>query len=459
MGCRTMKGRTSNEQFRIQLDNMVQTLRSEITGGHYNVGDYLPSEKMLASRFQFGNISVRKGLEQLVEEGLIEKIPKVGNRVKSTRSRSVTLRLACIYVTWRNCDLQRLLDMFQQKYPWITLEVTEFTRVSELQAFPKADLFIIGELHFRQIVENGLTDLLKPLTPDEDVHPLLTKQFVHEDRLLFKPIVYSPIVLMYNKTHFRECGLAEPDGSWKWDDLISAGEKLSEVDEGRYGFCFHVPDINRWPLFLLQSGERFEWDGARLKSIKGTALLDSIKLLKRIMLNQKLFPSFLSERNQDFVKPFLEGKLSMTLLSYLGMNLFVQSNVDYDIAPVPFIHEPLSLMITSAIGISSVTEQTEEAELFVEFLTGEQAQRTIQQHTTSIPSMRSLSPSDAGNEVRRPARFGLYREMLFSMRTHMDLNLTSRELSLVFRQLKQYFANMIDEDELCEEIARVLIRE
>lgn len=450
-----MRGRTSNEQFRMQLENMVQTLRSEITGGHYQVGDFLPSEKMLASRFQFGNISVRKGLELLVEEGLIEKIPKVGNRIKSTFSRRVTLRLACIHVTWRNCDLQRLLDMFQQKYPWITVEVTEYSAGSVL---PKTDIFVIGELHFRQIVEKGLIRYLKPLTLTEDVHPLLTKQYVHDGQLFFKPVVYSPIVLMYNKAHFRESGLAEPDGSWTWDDLIYAGEKLSEV-EGRYGFCFHVPDINRWPMFLLQSGERFEWEGARLKSIKGTGLLESIKLMKRLMQNQKLFPSFLSESNQDFVKPFLEGRLSMTLVSYMGLNLFVQSNVDLDIAPVPYIHEPCSIIISSAAGINADSPHMEEAELFVDFLAGEQAQMTIQQHTTSIPSLRSLSPTDAGSVVRRPARYGLYREMMFSLRTHMDLNLTSRELSLVFRQLKQYFANMINEDELCEEIARVLSRE
>ncbi|MBD2864707.1 extracellular solute-binding protein [Paenibacillus oceani] len=450
-----MRGRTSNEQFRIQLENMVQTLRSEITGGHYQVGDFLPSEKMLASRFQFGNISVRKGLELLVEEGLIEKIPKVGNRVKSVHSRRVTLRLACIHVTWRNCDLQRLLDMFQQKYPWITVEVTEYPAGN---ALPKTDIFVIGELHFRQIVEKELLRYFKPLTPNEDVHPLLTKQFVHDGQLFFKPVVYSPIVLMYNKAHFRESGLAEPDGSWTWDDLIRAGEKLSEV-EGRYGFCFHVPDINRWPMFLLQSGERFEWEGTRLKSIKGTGLLESIKLMKQLMQNKKLFPSFLSESNQDFVKPFLEGRLSMTLVSYMGLNLFVQSDVDLDIAPVPYIHEPCSLIISSAVGINAASPHMEEAGLFVDFLTGELGQKTIQQHTTSIPGLRSLSPTDAGSAVRRPARYGLYREMMFSLRTHMDLNLNSRELALVFRQLKQYFANMINEDELCEEIARVLSRE
>jgi multiple sugar transport system substrate-binding protein len=278
---------------------------------------------------------------------------------------------------------------------------------------------------------------------------------MHEDQLFFKPIVYSPIVLLYNKAHFRECGLAEPDGSWTWDDLIRTGELLSEV-EGRYGFHFHVPDINRWPLFLLQSGERFEWKGDTLNPLKGTALLESIKLLKRIMLNQKLFPSYLSEGNRDIVKPFVEGKLSMTLLSYMGLNMFAQENIEYDIAPVPFIHEPRSLMISSAVGINAASPHMEEAELFVQFLTEELAQKTIQQYTTSIPSLRSLSPSDELTGLNRPARYGLYREMLFSLRTHMDLNLTSKQLPTVFLQLKQYFANMIDEDELCEAIARAL---
>ncbi|TNJ53408.1 GntR family transcriptional regulator [Paenibacillus hemerocallicola] len=37
------------------------------------------SEKILVVRFGLSNNSIRAGLEQLVKEGWIEKIPRVGN--------------------------------------------------------------------------------------------------------------------------------------------------------------------------------------------------------------------------------------------------------------------------------------------------------------------------------------------------------------------------------------------
>src|SRR5690606_5397590 len=88
-----MKGRPTSEQFRKQLETMVNTLRSEIVRGKYKAGESLPSEKALAARFQLGNISVRKGLEQLVEESLIVKIPRVGNKVSIQRSEKAPVSL------------------------------------------------------------------------------------------------------------------------------------------------------------------------------------------------------------------------------------------------------------------------------------------------------------------------------------------------------------------------------
>ncbi|TNJ68006.1 extracellular solute-binding protein [Paenibacillus hemerocallicola] len=451
-----MKGRTTNEQFYMQLTEMVQTLRNEIIEGKYPIGEYLPSEKALASRFALGNISVRKGLEFLVEDGLIEKIPRVGNRVKSNHSRRVTIKFACTSTMRRNTDLGRLLDDFHRLYPWITVETQEDTTPLRRGYEMDADVFILGELQFKELVENGLVHRLKPLPSHEDMQPFLTKHFMYQDRTYMHPVIFSPVVLLYNKAHFRELGLPVPDGSWTWDDLIRHGELLSEV-EGRYGFCFHVPDQNRWPVFLLQSGESFEWDGPRLKTIKESGLLDSIKLLKRILLNRKLFPVYFSDGNQDIGKSFIDGKLSMIMNSYMGLNELKNSKVEYDIAPLPFIREPRSLVISLGVGISSTTSRQEESALFVEYLTSRQAQGLIQNYTTSIPSLRSMPEIDAAEDaVRRPGRYGLYREIMFSYCSHGDLNLPFEAFAKLFNEMKKYWAGMMGEDELCDQIALAL---
>ena len=57
------------------------TLKSEITEGTYEYGALLPSENQLCQRFHVERTTVRKALELLVKDGLVEKFPGVGSRV------------------------------------------------------------------------------------------------------------------------------------------------------------------------------------------------------------------------------------------------------------------------------------------------------------------------------------------------------------------------------------------
>ncbi len=113
-----MKAKPTNKQFLLQLGQVVDELRNEIYSGVFAANAYLPSESALAKRFQISNKSIRKGIEKLVEEGLIVKIPRVGNRVNAQRA-SVTLILACSQTIERDFQLKRLLDDFHKLHPWI----------------------------------------------------------------------------------------------------------------------------------------------------------------------------------------------------------------------------------------------------------------------------------------------------------------------------------------------------
>ncbi|GAA3412449.1 extracellular solute-binding protein [Paenibacillus hodogayensis] len=446
-----MKGRPTSEQFQKQLEDMVNTLRSEIVRGRYAAGECLPSEKLLAARFGLGNVSVRKGLEQLVEEELIEKIPRVGNRVriKRTKREPVSLTISCNDVTVRNLELPRLLDEFHKQYPWIQVDY----KITSAQSMD-GDVITMDNFQFQSWIETGAPPALEPLEPPPDLYPGLFGQFMLRDRLYLQPIVFSPVVLCYNKTHFRECGLYIPDGSWTWDDLAESAEKLSEV-KGRYGFCFHVPDLNRWPLFLLLGGGRFDWDGARLKPIRGTPLLEGLRLCRNLIQNRKAFPLYLSQDNYDISQMFAEGKISMILTTYLGLNRWKRTELDYDIAPVPFIGSPRTLSICLGVGVSTETRYPEEARLLAGFFTSPIAQRFIQKHTMSIPSSRSLPVRVTDDAIRRPERYPMFRDMMFSLRTHRDLNVPAAALRILFNPIKAYWADLIDEEELCARLESI----
>jgi multiple sugar transport system substrate-binding protein len=400
------------------------------------------------------NNSVRKALDTLVDEGWIEKIPRVGNRV-STGGSPVSLTLSCNVTAIRNLELERLIEDFQRRYFWISVKIKPsvqllpgFGTQGEIEG---SDLILLNNMQFRQLTEAGFHSKLEPVSPLPGLYPFLSAWFTHGETAYAQPIVFSPIVLIYNKRHFRDAGLPEPNGGWRWDDLVQSAVALSD-GKGRYGFCFHLPSVNRWPLFLLQSEERFEREDGRLRDIRGTGLLESIRLCRRILHNRDAFPLYMSEDNSDINRMFVEGKISMVLGSYMSLNDWKDAELDYDVTPIPFIRHPVTLAFSIGAVINKSTPYKEAARQFVEYIASRQGQQFIGRHTLSIPALQELAghiPDSAGHV---PGRFGLYREIVSSYRTHDDLGLSTAELYKMFTLLKPYWGNMENEEELCERI-------
>lgn len=453
-----MKRKPTNEQLQQQLDKVIATLRREIIEGRYEVGKFLPSEALLSKRFKLSNKSLRRGLDTLVEEGWITKVPRVGNRV-NIRREPVTLQLVCSFTIWRDLALTGLLDDFHRQHPWITVVPKAFPRASlrgeDFGYIDNGDVIVINESQFSEIVGQRQHLSLEPVPVRRETYPFLTDLFMVEDLLYVQPLVFSPIVLCYNKAHFRECGLPEPTGSWTWNDLMTYAQQLSN-GSGRFGFCFHLPSDNRWTNFLLQSGERFEWNGDQLRDIRGTRLLDSIRLCKEIVHNRSFFPLYLAESSDEINEMFLEGKLSMVLNSYTNLNDFRQSDLDYDVSPSPFITEPRALAFALGAAVNRFSTHKAEALLLVDYLASRRGQEYIHRHTTSIPGDQFLAAVPPQREFNSPSRWSMYRDMMFSYRWKHDLNLSVQSLPQLTRLLKAYWANMLTEDELCDRIKMTL---
>ncbi|RAV21311.1 extracellular solute-binding protein [Paenibacillus contaminans] len=453
-----MKPKPTNEQFRKELEHMVQTLRDEIANGTFGPGQLLPSEPSQAERFGLSNKSVRKGLDMLVEEGLIEKIPRIGSRVKAAR-QPVVLTLGCYLTDMLNLELAGLLDEFQRRYSWITVQAKPHPQLAyvedEMEWLKRSDLLMLNDNHFVKMVENGQHSLLLPVSANPDVYPFLTNQFIHDGQLYVQPLLFSPVVLCYNKRHFRELNLPEPDGSWTWDDLVRSAVKLSN-GKGRFGFCFDITNTNRWPLFLLQSGVRLAREEGGGWNIRDNVLLSALRLCKSIVRNQELFPFFIAESNDDINRMFLEGKLSMILNTYMGLNAWKHADLEYDVSPIPFIGTPLTLAFVEGIGINKHSAHPEEARLLVDFMSSQHAQGYIRKHTLSLPSLQIVNASSVSKSISVPSRYMLYREMMFSYRMHSDLNIPLAKYGPISYLLKAYWANLIDEDELCDRICQEL---
>ncbi|TNJ63006.1 extracellular solute-binding protein [Paenibacillus hemerocallicola] len=457
--------------FRSRLNEMVDQLREGIRSGKYKKGTYLPPEKTLAQQFKLSNKTVRKGLEQLITEGYIEKIPRVGSIVTSSGpetesgSRSaaraaVTLMLGCYSINERDLLLSRLLHDFQEQFPHIRVEVVAFHSDNRfLHTLQPGldngliDLFTVKDRHFREIVEEGYTFALEPQPENGQLYSFLSEAFTEQNVLYARPLVFSPLILAYNLRHFREAGVMEPDAGWTWADAINEAARLS-VPGRRHGLHFNVNMDERWPLFLLQSG--IGQSSGKPKGGRGTGAkwLEGIRLSKSIIRNHAIFPDPLYSSDGDVGTLFIQGRTSMIVTGYEALNRFAASDLEYDISSLPCIDVPRTLLAVTAVAVNKQSKHKAEAQCLADYLWSPRAQQLIREHALSIPGLKPAAeaPLSGNHSMNRPSRYNLYRDIIPNFRRLDDLKLPYGAIRGLHETLKQYWTDLIDERTLCDEI-------
>lgn len=73
-----------------------EAVLERIRSGYYRPGHKLPSERQLAVDLDLSHLTVRRGLEELVQAGVIVKRPRVGNFVQQIRSTELAQRVAVV---------------------------------------------------------------------------------------------------------------------------------------------------------------------------------------------------------------------------------------------------------------------------------------------------------------------------------------------------------------------------
>lgn len=446
----------SRKTFQRRLDYMVARLRDEIREGKYTAGDFLPSETELVEKFQLSNKSVRKGLDQLIAEGLIVKINRVGSRVTENAGSSVTVTFGHHHSIERDFMLSHLLKDFEALHPTIhvkavPLRSTDHEIINDYLQSAAVDVFTINNAIFMDMVDTRSTHLLEPAAANPGAYAFSNDAFAWEGEQFAKPVIFSPILLAYNRDHFIEAGIPEPDGSWTWREALQAAAALT-IPGKRHGFYFHLLSDNRWPAFLLQSGMKFEPDADGLFQLAGTRLLESIRLCKSILTNSDVYLNYLSENNRDVNELFMQGKVSMILTNYMTLNEIKHSAIRYDISPLPYLHEPRSLIHAIGVAVNRLAKEKEAALLLADYFGSPRAQQLIRELTLSLPALKEAAeqPLRPGEALNRPSRYFLFREIMFSYRLHRELNLTRQAFAKLRQLLKQYWSDLIDEEELCE---------
>jgi len=460
-----MQKKVIRKHSQARIDEMVNAIRNEIITNLQAVGTYLPSESDLEKRFRLGNTSVRKGLEQLVREGVIRKIPRVGNIVVGQPAEEQPIvRLGVYNTTDREMELTGLLEQFQKRHPNIRVQ-TVMIPTNEYAGYIKQhmadgtlDAAIINHHTFRQFSSRQKTDLLEPLQPLEQTsgyYPFTTGPFADQGKLLVQPLIFSPLVVCYNPSHLKDRGLSEPVGDWTWNELMELARKAA-IENERFGFCFHLLSRNRWPVFLLQSGIDFTPDREGFYRLPDKVLTECLGVCRELVEQPNVFPTMLSGLDSAAVEWFKDGKVSMIMTTYFSLNQLKHSEMDYDVAPLPYVREKGNLLSVIGAIVSRKSKSKEAAKRLVEFLGSYEAQVVIRSKTLSIPAHREAAEWDGDADVRHPAHFRIFDGMMPTYRLLEHMSLTSKQLSAIQKEFELFLTGLQDGVTMSRRMEQVL---
>jgi multiple sugar transport system substrate-binding protein len=357
--------------------------------------------------------------------------------------------------------MDMLLAEFAKQYPHIHVQPLELPSGSYTMALKDymesgiLDAVMISNNIYQNFVENGCTDLFEPLEQNENAHPILTELFRQNDDALVRPFIYSPVVLCYNKKHFEQSGVPVPDSSWTWGDLFRYGQLLA-VPNKRFGFYFHLPSRNRWPIFMLQSGAVFHKDRNGNYQVKGSRIVECLESCRKLLAMTDVIPKMVLDSDADAEALFLDEKVSIIMTTYFFLNQLKDSRIAFDISPLPGMHDTSTLLIVNGLAVNSRSDNKEAAKLLVDYLTSYETQLLIRRNTLNIAAHRRAMQWEGEETVYRPSRFNLYMEIFPTFRLINEMGLSNYQLKAIKRDVMLFLSGLQDVEALTNNMEQIL---
>lgn len=472
------EARNRIQRSRQQYGRLLEDLRGVIVAGELPPGAALPSEHELGDRYALGRNTVRRVLAELAAAGLVETQPGKGSFVTApaeSDSRVHTLRLGMYYPSAQTAKLGAVLRAFEAAHPLIRVQPLRLHQQGFVDTV--VDLTESGQGPDLVVLMNGM---LPDLAPDRhfldlgdflDEHPevargaypLVSQLFDWGGRQYALPIIHSPTLLAYDRGALRQAGIAPPDASWCWDDLLDAARQLTRrgVERvERYGFHVQLAATRWMPLVFAGGGGLVDPEatggphGRLSEPASRLALQRMIDLAQVHGVSGPLTPDLQGEAL------FVLRRAAMVVASLYGADLhqFGTAGIDWDVALLPGaggaggiegVRARRHLHHATGIAVSRGTTQLRSAYAFLAFLCSRRGQELLCGGGFSLPVNRSVAESTTWPDPRlHPRHLRVYLEAMEENR-QTPLFYSSAAAEAAHRELLLAFAGMEDVTPAC----------
>ncbi|OGV49668.1 MAG: hypothetical protein A2017_07370 [Lentisphaerae bacterium GWF2_44_16] len=440
----------------LQIKNI---LLKEISGGRYKKGDKIPSENVLPSRFQVSKLTVVKAIEELVNEGILERIKGSGTYVAENKKQTVLSVGAFGDCPW-------IFELFEEANPDIKISKTIYTHENfyEIVENNNFDLMYLTEFYLDYMVSKNklldVTDLFQDILFDKPlIYENVLRLFEHRRKQYAMPFLFSPLMILYNKRLFRDCGVDLPSDNWNWENFLNTALKFKSAEKDGISAFIFAQYRNRWPVYIIQNGgEIIGRDGHC--AIGNKEAIEAVKWAHDLLFKHKvcpLYPNMTRELSQFL---FREGKAAMILETYYSISQYTKNGrLEIGMTPLPKGKLDTTGLVADAYAIGKNPKNINAAVKFIKFTLSDEVQKRIKKITHGIPSVKEI----AETETDIPENISKDDYMKFRAEIPKGRKLISvtdpRRLNPLWHEMDKVWAGMETPETACKNAEKLFNKE
>ncbi len=219
------------------------------------------------------------------------------------------------------------------------------------------------------------------------------------DKIVGVPALVDNLAIVYNKSLFKQAGVAPPSADWTWDDFRAAAKKLTDPSKKQYGWLIPADGTEdtvwHYDAMLWEAGGDILNSDNTQAAFNSDAGVEALTMLKDMAVTDKSV--YLDTTNSNGTKLMNSGKIGMLVTG--PWDLSSLPDIDYGVQVMPTFAGSDAGHQTIAgpdnwVVFDNGSERKQAAVDFVRWLTAADQVKTTSLTTGDLPTRESVG-SDA----------------------------------------------------------------
>ncbi|MBB3131778.1 multiple sugar transport system substrate-binding protein [Paenibacillus rhizosphaerae] len=296
--------------------------------------------------------------------------------------------------------VNKSIELYKKNHPDVEVKVTYtpwadyWTKLkTSLAGNSGPDVFWMNGPNFYAYASKGWIKDLQPLIDESKLDTsvytdALVNLYTYNDHLYGLPYFLDAVGLYYNKELFDKAGVSYPDGSWTWDTVEQNAAKLTDKQNGVYGYTALIDSQSGYYDLIHQAG------GYIISEDKTKSGFDSPEALSAFQWEKKLMDQGYSPNAQQQLetKPlqlFGSGKAAMfPAISVSAPELYKLLGDKLGVAPLPAGKQKATIVHGLSWTMNEKTKHQQEAWDLIQVLSGKEGEQYLAESGFSIPAYK-----------------------------------------------------------------------